>query len=65
MKQSLYYSMAPVTSKAVSDEEILGLPKWAWAVIAGGVVTTGVLIYIFAGKFLIFPHNLFMACLFK
>jgi len=41
--------MAPVAEKPVSDEEVFGLPKWAWAAIAGGVVTAGVLYYIFAG----------------
>ena len=41
--------MAPVAEKPVSEEEIFGLPKWAWAAIAGGVVTAGVLYYIFTG----------------
>lgn len=42
--------MAPVAEKPVSEEEIFGLPKWAWAAIAGGVVTAGVLYYIFTGN---------------
>jgi len=41
--------MAPV-QKPVSEEEILGLPKWVWAAIAGGVITAGLAIYIFAGS---------------
>lgn len=40
--------MAPV-SKPVNEDEVLGLPKWAWAAIAGGVLTAGLAIYIFAG----------------
>ena len=42
--------MAPAVSKPVSEDEILGLPKWVWAAIAGGVVTAGIAIYIFAGS---------------
>jgi len=41
--------MAPV-QKPVNEDEILGLPKWVWAAIAGGVITTGIAIYIFAGN---------------
>ena len=41
--------MAPV-QKPVNEDEILGLPKWVWAAIAGGVITTGIAIYIFAGS---------------
>merc|ERR1711971_968530 len=37
-------------SKPVGEDEILGLPKWVWAAIAGGVVTAGIAIYIFAGS---------------
>ena len=48
--------MAPaVPQKSVNEaDEIFGLPKWAWAAIAGGVVTAGVLYYIFAGKFVVY-----------
>lgn len=42
--------MAPVVQKPVSEDEILGLPKWVWAAIAGGVITAGLAIYIFAGS---------------
>jgi len=42
--------MAPAVSKPVSEDEILGLPKWVWAAIAGGVITAGIAIYIFAGS---------------
>ena len=42
--------MAPAVSKPVGEDEILGLPKWVWAAIAGGVVTAGIAIYIFAGS---------------
>ena len=41
--------MAPAVQKPVSEDEILGLPKWVWAAIAGGVITAGLAIYIFAG----------------
>ena len=40
--------MAPV-QKPVNEDEIMGLPKWVWAAIAGGVITTGLAIYIFTG----------------
>lgn len=38
-----------LVSKPVNEDEVLGLPKWAWAAIAGGVITAGLAIYIFAG----------------
>lgn len=42
--------MAPVVvEKPASNDEILGLPKWVWAAIAGGVITAGIAIYIFSG----------------
>ena len=41
--------MAPV-QKPVNEDELFGLPKWVWAAIAGGVVTAGIAIYIFAGS---------------
>ena len=53
--------MAPaVPQKSVNEaDEIFGLPKWAWAAIAGGVVTAGVLYYIFAGKFVVYTYFVF------
>ncbi len=41
--------MAPTVPKPAADDEILGLPKWAWAAIAGGVITAGLALYIFSG----------------
>ena len=40
--------MAPV-QKPVNEDEIMGVPKWVWAAIAGGVITAGLAIYIFSG----------------
>ena len=40
--------MAPV-QKTVTEDEFLGLSKWAWAAIAGCVATAGIAFYIFAG----------------
>ena len=45
--------MAPANSviqkPSASEDEILGLPKWVWGAIAGGVITVGLAYYIFAG----------------
>ncbi len=45
--------MAPVDKAPVSasgDGDFLGLSKWTWAAIAGGVAVTGIALYIIAGS---------------
>ena len=45
--------MAPVDKAAVSssgDGDFLGLSKWTWAAIAGGVAVAGITLYIIAGS---------------